>query len=56
MKKTYKQPLTEVVRVNAEQIVCASPEGYEKTMGVTAKSGAAALSKDDYEDYDEDLW
>jgi len=55
MKKQYIAPLTEVVRVNAEQIVCASPEGYEKAMGSSEKSGAVALGKDDY-DYDEDLW
>ena len=56
MKKQYIAPLTEVVKVNAERVVCSSPDGYEKAMGSAPKSGAQALSKDDYEDYDEDLW
>ena len=56
MKKTYKAPLTEVVKVNVEQIVCASPDGYDKSIGTTEKSGAVALGKDDFDDYDEDLW
>ena len=55
MKKQYIAPLTEVVKVNAERVVCSSPDGYEKAMGSSAKSGAAALGKDDV-DYDEDLW
>ncbi len=55
MKKQYIAPLTEVVKVNAERVVCSSPDGYEKAMGSLEKPGAAALGKDDY-DYDEDLW
>ena len=54
MKKIYTAPLTEVVKVNAEQIICTS------TMGVGDEynsSTTTILSKDD-EDFDssEDLW
>ena len=52
-------PLTEVVKINAEMLICASPDGYTKEVaGIeNAKSGSFALDKDD--DYDDDfgdLW
>ena len=59
MKKIYMAPLTEVVKINAEMLICASPDGYTKEVaGIeNAKSGSFALDKDD--DYDDDfgdLW
>jgi len=54
MKKTYKAPLTEVVKINAEQLICQSTE--QVTLSSTKYNGSAKIeSKDDY-DYDEDLW
>jgi len=49
MKKTYITPLTEVVKINAEQMICDSP-------ALTGTySGGKVLDKEDT-DYDEDLW
>ena len=56
MKKTYKAPLTEVVKINAEQVVCAS---VQMTLSSNNYDGAAAIqSKDDedYDDFDPSLW
>ncbi|GEM_PF-2359453 len=55
MKKTYIAPLTEVVKINAVQLICQSiPKHGDFTPGEMTIAG-----KDDYEDfddYDEDLW
>ena len=52
MKKTYIAPLTEVVKINAEQMICDSQISQGGPFG--GKAGDIQ-SKDDY-DYDEDLW
>ena len=51
MKKTYSTPLTEVVKINIEQMICQSP-----ILGGTYTSGGKVLDKDDYENDDSDLW
>ena len=58
MKKTYKTPLTEVVKVNAVQLICQSIVEVSGLKGVTKGGefvGGDSDSKD-FEDYDEDLW
>ena len=59
MKKTYITPLTEVVKVNAGQIICSSP--VESISGLTGVAkggefGGGVSDSKDFEDYDEDLW
>ena len=52
MKKTYIAPLTEVVKINAEQMICESIQqkgDYNSTTMTIA-------GKDDFDDFDEDLW
>ncbi len=52
MKKTYIAPLTEVVKINAEQMICDS----QISQGGPFSGGSGDIqSKKDY-DYDEDLW
>ena len=54
MKKTYNAPLTEVVKINAEQVVCLSEQ---VTLSSTKYNGSLEIqSKEDYEYIDEDLW
>lgn len=52
MKKQYKAPLTQVVKINAEQMICDSP-----VMGVggTFDGGPGDIQSKDGEDYG-DLW
>ena len=51
MKKTYKQPLTEVVKINAEQMICDSQ------LNTYSGNPQRTLSKDDYDsDSSDDLW
>jgi len=54
MKKTYIAPLAEVVKVNAEQIVCTSEQFTLK--GDSKYNGTATIESKDDVDYDEDLW
>lgn len=61
MKKIYTAPLTKVVKIKAVNMLCASPEGFANSLaGIeSARSAGQALSKDDYEDFDdfdESLW
>ena len=57
MKKIYVAPLTEVVKVKSEQMICASPDGYNKAFGTTNVSGNVALDKEDFdEDVVDELW
>ncbi len=59
MKKTYKTPLTEVVKVNAGQIICSSPVQSISGLGEVTKGGEFAggvSDSKDWDDYDEDLW
>ena len=52
MKKTYSTPLTEVVKINIEQMICQSP-----TLGGEYQTGGTVLDKDDdYEGYDPNLF
>lgn len=56
MKKIYTAPLTQVVKVNAEQIICTS--NYSMNTEVELGGGETGLQiadKDD-EDFFEDLW
>ena len=54
MKKTYMQPLTKVVKVNAEQMICASTNLYNATYNSSTMT--IADKEDDFEDFDESLW
>ena len=57
MKKIYIQPLTNVEKINVEQMICASPDGYNKAFGTTHVSGNVALDKEDFdEDVVDELW
>ena len=51
MKKTYIAPLTEVVKINAEQMIC------ESVLQTYSGNPQKTLSKDD-DDFDssDDLW
>ena len=53
MKKSYKKPFTEVVKLNVGEMLQAV-SGLNSSLGGTSTSGASALGKGD-EDYD-DLW
>ncbi len=52
MKKTYIAPLTEVVKINVEQMICESIQ----QKGAYDPSDMTIAGKDDFDDYDEDLW
>ena len=39
MKKQYKAPLTEVVKINAEQLICQSIAGVESIDGLFVDNG-----------------
>ena len=55
MKKIYMQPQTEVVKINAEQMICQS--GFSKSLNATKiDAGTYALDKDDDFDSSDDLW
>ena len=54
MKKIYKAPLTEVVKINSEQMICQSQLGVGGSVPTGQGSGTGVLNKDD-EDYG-DLW
>ena len=59
MKKIYIQPLTNVEKINVEQMICASPDGFANSLaGIeSARSAGDALDKeDDFDDFDESLW
>ena len=51
MKKIYNAPLTEVVKINIEQMICNSPNLGIKSGNATGRG----MGKDDYYD-DDDLW
>ena len=57
MKKTYKAPLTEVVKLNVGEMLQAV-SGFSDTVNTseTKVSAGNALGKDDFDDFDEDLW
>lgn len=52
MKKTYMQPLTKVIKINAETMICQS----KVTLSKFSQSNNAALDKDDDFDSSDELW
>lgn len=52
MKKTYMQPLTKVVKVNAEQMICQSA----KLQGTFNSSKMTIADKEDDSDSSDELW
>ncbi len=55
MKKIYKAPLTEVVKVNAEQMICVSGEGFSLSESNEYNSGSmqiGGLGDEQYDDFD----
>ncbi len=52
MKKTYMQPLTKVVKVNAEQMICQSMQ----LKGSYNSSTMTIADKEDDSDSSDDLW
>ena len=61
MKKTYMQPFAEVVKVNAEQLICQSG-GIEWTSGSGSgplnleEASGDALGKEENPFFDPSLW
>jgi hypothetical protein len=55
MKKTYKAPLTEVVKLNVEQMLTTSDFTVKGNSISGTEGGFEKAGKDDF-DYDEDLW
>ena len=53
MKKIYKAPLTKVVKIQAEQMIC---ESNTPTMYGRSATSAALEKEDDFDDFDESLW
>lgn len=55
MKKTYKAPLTEVVKINVEQMICESVavQGNYDSSSMTI---AGKEKWDEFDEIDEDLW
>ena len=60
MKKTYMAPLTKVEKINATQIICASPVSFDGNSGSailnTETASGSALDKDYDFDSSDDLW
>ncbi len=59
MKKTYIAPLTEVVKMSAEEMICQSQSVGLKSVSISgSEDGFQKAGKDDYDDetvFDE-LW
>ncbi len=57
MKKTYMQPLTLVVKINAEQMICESNVSQRSTE-ITNDNKGGFTKADKYDDFDfsDDLW
>ena len=49
MKKQYKAPLTEVVKVNAQQLICQSP-------ALGGEYGGGSILDKNEEEFDENFW
>ena len=60
MKKTYKAPLTKVVKVNAVQLICQSIVEVSGSAGVgkggSVSGGSYSSDSKDWDDFEEDLW
>jgi hypothetical protein len=54
MKKTYKAPLTEVVKINAEQMICQS--SFSLSTSRQFNSSTMQISSKEDEEVEEDLW
>ena len=50
MRKIYNKPTTNVVRIQTVNMIAASVQMFGKS------ATGEALDKEDYEDFDEDLW
>ncbi len=57
MKKTYMQPLTLVVKINAEQMICESNVNQRSTE-ITNENKGGFTKADKYDDFDssDELW
>ena len=59
MKKIYMQPLTEVVKIKAEQMICQSISGVDNVSGLSVTqeefAGGGTDAKEDWF-YNNDLW
>lgn len=53
MKKIYKAPLTQVVKVNAEQMIC---ESFALNQSKEYNSGSMTIADKEDEDFVDDLW
>ena len=49
MKKQYNKPVTEVVKVNAQQLICQSP-------ALGGNYGGGSILDKNGEEYDNNLW
>lgn len=58
MKKTYIIPTTAIQTIMFENMVAASPDGFNNTLGKKGVEGDAALVKENRSDYDvwDDDW
>ena len=59
MKKIYMQPLTEVVKINTEQMICESISGVNNVSGLSVTqeefAGGNTDAKEDWF-YNNNLW
>ena len=56
MKKTYMAPLMEVVRTEAEEMICQSIISIKESPITGAEDGFIKADKDDASSIFEDLW
>ena len=56
MKKIYSAPLTEVVKINAEQVVCSSEKVTLSSTKYNGSSDIQSKDDEDYDDFDSSLW
>ena len=58
MKKIYKAPLTEVVKFNSEVMLVDTSNFSVSSKSITNdnKSNFNLADKEDYDDFDSDLW
>ena len=56
MKKIYMQPLTEVVKINIEQMICQSLEVKALDISDPGSQGFTPADKEDNQFFDPNLW
>ena len=56
MKKIYSAPLTEVVKINVEQMICVSGFGNSLDPEEEKVLGSGALDKEGNSFFDPNLW